>query len=37
MRKVKDLKDSKTGERIYPKSHAKATYLSDGRTVEYAE
>ena len=36
MREVKDLRDSKTGEKIYPKSHAKAVYLSDGRTVEDA-
>lgn len=35
MRKVKDLKDN-NGEKFYPKSHAKATYLSDGRTVEDA-
>ena len=35
-REVKDLRDSKTGEKIYPKSHAKAVYLSDGRTVEDA-
>ena len=34
MREVKDLIDSKTGEKIYPKSHAKAVYMSDGRTVE---
>ena len=36
MREVKDLRDSKTGEKFYPKSHAKAVYLSDGRTVEDA-
>ena len=36
MREVKDLKDSKTGEKFYPKSHAKAVYMSDGRTVEDA-
>ena len=35
MRKVKDLKDN-NGEKFYPKSHAKAVYLSDGRTVEDA-
>ena len=29
MRKVKDLKDN-NGEKFYPKSHAKAVYLSDG-------
>ena len=33
-REVKDLRDSKTGEKFYPKSHAKAVYMSDGRTVE---
>lgn len=36
MREVKDLIDSKTGEKIYPKSHAKAVYLSNGKTVEDA-
>ena len=35
-RKIKDIKDKDTGELIYPKSHAKATYMSDGRTVEDA-
>ena len=35
MRKVKDLKDN-NGEKFYPKSHAKAVYLSDGRTIEDA-
>ena len=34
MREVKDLIDNKTGEKFYPKSHAKAVYLSDGRTIE---
>ena len=33
-RKIKNLIDKKNGERIYPLSHAKATYLSDGRSVE---
>lgn len=33
-RKIKDAKDLTTNELIYFKSHAKATYLSDGRTVE---
>lgn len=36
MRKVKDAKEITTGEKIYFKSHAKATYMSDGRTVEEA-
>lgn len=35
-RKIKDIKDKDTGELIYPKSHAKATYMSDGTTVEDA-
>lgn len=35
-RKVKDAKDFETGELIYLKGHAKATYMSDGRTVEDA-
>lgn len=35
-RKVKDAKDLDTGELIYIKGHAKATYMSDGRTVEDA-
>lgn len=34
MRKVKDAVDLTTGEKIYFKGHAKATYLSDGRNVE---
>lgn len=33
-RKVKDAKDLSTNELIYFKSHAKATYMSDGTTVE---
>ena len=36
MRKVKDAKEITTGEKIYFKGHAKATYMSDGRTVEDA-
>lgn len=35
-RKVKDAKDLETGEKIYFKSHAKSTYMSDGTTVEDA-
>lgn len=34
MRKIKDAKDLSTNELIYFKGHAKATYMSDGRTVE---
>lgn len=33
-RKVKDAKDLETDELIYFKGHAKATYLSDGNSVE---
>lgn len=33
-REVKDAKDIKTGELIYLKGHAKATYLSNGLSVE---
>lgn len=33
-RKIKDAKDINSGELIYFKSHAKATYMSDGRNVE---
>lgn len=33
-RKVKDAKDLESNEKIYFKSHAKATYMSDGKTVE---
>lgn len=33
-RKVKDAKDLETDELIYFKSHAKATYMSDGISVE---
>ena len=35
-RKVKDAKDLTSNELIYFKSHAKATYMSDGSTVEDA-
>lgn len=35
-RKVKDAQDLGSGELIYFKGHAKATYMSDGRTVEDA-
>lgn len=35
-RKIKDAKDLATDELIYFKGHAKATYMSDGRTVEDA-
>ena len=35
-RKIKDAKDLATNELIYFKGHAKATYMSDGRTVEDA-
>ena len=35
-RKIKDAKDLTTDELIYFKGHAKATYMSDGRTVEEA-
>ena len=35
-RKIKDAKDLSTNELIYFKGHAKATYMSDGRTVEEA-
>lgn len=33
-RKIKDAKDIKTEEKIYFKGHAKATYMSDGVSVE---
>lgn len=36
MRKVKDAKDLSSNELIYFKSHAKATYMSDGSTIEDA-
>ena len=35
-RQVRDAKDSLSGELIYFKGHAQATYMSDGRTVEEA-
>lgn len=35
-RNIKDAKDLTTGELIYFKGHARATFLSDGRTVEDA-
>ena len=35
-RKIKDALDLDTGEKIYFRSHAEATYMSDGRTVEQA-
>lgn len=35
-RKIVDAKDLSTDQLVYFKSHAKATYLSDGRTVEEA-
>lgn len=35
-RKIKDAKDAKSNELIYFRGHAKATYMSDGRTVEDA-
>lgn len=35
-RKIKDAKDLETDELIYFKGHAKATYMSDGRSVEEA-
>jgi peptidoglycan hydrolase CwlO-like protein len=34
IRKIKDAKDLNNNELIYFKSHAKATYMSDGSTVE---
>lgn len=33
-RQIKDAKDTKSGEKIYFKGHAKATFTSEGRTVE---
>ena len=35
-RNIKDAKDLTTGELIYFKSHAQATFMSDGRTLEEA-
>ena len=34
MRKIKNAVNNTTGELIYFKGHAKATYMSDGSTVE---
>lgn len=36
MREIKDAKDLDSGNLIYFKSHAQATYMSDGATVEDA-
>ena len=36
MRKTKDAIDVDTGEKIYFRSHATQTFMSDGRTVEQA-
>lgn len=36
IRKIKDIVDLETNELVYPKAHAKATYMSDGITVEEA-
>ena len=36
MRKIKNAVNNTTGELIYFKGHAQATYMSDGRTVEDA-
>ena len=33
---IKDAKDTKSNELIYFRGHAKATYMTDGRTVEDA-
>lgn len=35
-REVKDAREITTGDLIYFRGHAKATYMSDGRTVEDA-
>lgn len=35
-RQIKDAVDTKTNEKIYIRSHAMATYMSDGRNVEDA-
>ena len=35
-RQIRDAQDLETGQLIYIKGHAKATYMSDGRTVEDA-
>lgn len=36
VRRVKDAEELITGEKIYFKGHAKATYMSNGQTVEDA-
>ena len=33
-RQIKDIKDKNTGQLVYPRTHAKATYMSDGLTIE---
>lgn len=33
-RKIKDAKDLTSGEKIYFKGHARATFMSDGSNVE---
>lgn len=35
-RPIRDAKDITTGQKVYFKGHAEATYMSDGRTVETA-
>ena len=35
-RPIRDAKDITTGQKVYFKGHAQATYMSDGRTVETA-
>lgn len=35
-RQIKDIIDTSTNQPVYPKSHAMATYMSDGSTVEDA-
>lgn len=35
-REVKDARDLKSGEKIYFKSHAKATYMSNGKNIQDA-
>lgn len=35
-RKIKDIIDLETNELVYPKTHVKATFMSDGSTVEDA-
>ena len=36
MRKVKDAVELNNNEKVYLKSHAQTTYMSDGRNVEDA-